>query len=204
MQGRPIILTGDNKVRMFNKNLNTLKPYLRGIFRKKQDVLKPLLGQIDISISHPGEISFGSAFISKYLFFDNTQPLIVTWSGTMDVIIFKKLGIPGIKKFLNISTYDDNNDNIFSLKLIDTNNNKLLYSESIGYVLKNGRMLNLKETHDILCEKKHEVTYYHDPVTDIIYTKCIFNYLIKKIKPNKLFKIVNKNKMCKQRDNNNT
>jgi hypothetical protein len=47
---------------MFNKkNLNTLKQYLKGIFRKKPDVLKPLLGQIDISINHQGATSLGSA-----------------------------------------------------------------------------------------------------------------------------------------------
>uniref|UniRef100_A0A2S2QJL8 Uncharacterized protein n=1 Tax=Sipha flava TaxID=143950 RepID=A0A2S2QJL8_9HEMI len=49
--------------------------------------------------------SLGSAFISKYLFSDNTQPIIVTWSGTMDVKIIKKLRIPGIKKLLDIPKY---------------------------------------------------------------------------------------------------
>jgi hypothetical protein len=83
--------------------------------------------------------------MSKYLFFDNTQAIIVTWSGAMDVKIFIKLRIPGIKRFIDIITYSDNNDNIFSLKLIDNSNNKLLYSESIGHVQENGRMLNLKE-----------------------------------------------------------
>ena len=193
MQGRPIILTGDNKLRMFNKkNLNTLKQYLKGIFRKKPDVLKPLLGQIDISINHQGATSLGSAFISKYLFSDNTQPIIVTWSGTMDIKIIKKLRIPRIKKFLDISTYSDNNDNNFSLKLIDVSNNKLIHSVNIGHVHKNGRMLNLKETHDMLCKKGHEVTYCHDPMTDVTYTKCIFNYLIKRISPSKLFRICKK------------
>jgi hypothetical protein len=155
-------------------------------------VLKPLLGQIDISINHQGATTLESAFISKYLFSDNIQPIIVIWSGAMDIKIFKKLRIPGIKKFLDISTYSDDNDNIFSLKLIDISNNKLLYSVNIGHVQKNGRMLNLKETHDMLCERGHEVTYCHDLMTDVTYTKCIFNYLIKKIGPSKLFRICKK------------
>jgi hypothetical protein len=89
----------------------------------------------------------------------------------------------------DITKYSDNNDNIFNLKLIDKSNNRLSYNETIGYVRKNCRILNLKETHDLVCNKEHDITHCHDPVTDVIYTKCIFNYKISKIKPKKLIKL---------------
>lgn len=103
--------------------------------------------------------------------------------------IFKRLRITGINNCLDISNYSDNNDNIFSLKLTDTSNNKLLYSEIIGYVEKNCRILNLRETHELICNKEHKVSHCHDPVTDVVYTRCIFNYIINVIRPRKLFKL---------------
>lgn len=99
-------------------------------------MLRPLLGQIDIN--HQGATSFGSVFISRYLFSDNTQPVLVTWSGQLDIKIGRKLRIPGIKKILDITNYSDNNNKIFNLKLTDTSNIKMLYSESVGYIEKMG------------------------------------------------------------------
>uniref|UniRef100_A0A2S2QNQ3 Uncharacterized protein n=1 Tax=Sipha flava TaxID=143950 RepID=A0A2S2QNQ3_9HEMI len=79
IQGRPIIQTENNKLRIFNRqDVDRLKRYLGGIFRKKPDVLRPLLGQIDISVNYQGATSLGSVFISRYLYSNNTQPVIVT------------------------------------------------------------------------------------------------------------------------------
>jgi hypothetical protein len=190
LQGRPIILTGNDKLRMFNRqDVGRLKRYLGGIFRKKPDVLRPLLGQIDMSVNHQGATSLGSVTISRYLHSDNTKPVIITWSGLTDIKILRKLRITGIKKILDITNYSVENNNIFSLLLTNVNSNKLIYSEEIGYVNKNGRILSLKEMHGLICKEEHEITYCHDPVTDVILTKCIFNYIINKITPKKLFKL---------------
>jgi hypothetical protein len=110
----------------------------------------------------------------------------------MDIKILKKLRIPSIKKVLDITNYSFNNDNIFTIILTDVITKKILYTEIIGYVNKNGRVLCLKEVHDLICKVEHDITYCHDPVTDVIFTKCIFNYIIKKITPKKLFKLCKK------------
>jgi len=49
-------------------------------------------------------------------------------------------------------SYSDNNDSNFNLKLYDVigQTNKLLYSAGTGYHEKNGRMLNLMETHKLV------------------------------------------------------
>ncbi|XP_025197458.1 uncharacterized protein LOC112596181 [Melanaphis sacchari] len=52
---------------------------------------------------------------------------------------------------------------------------------SIGSVNKNGRMLNLLETHDLCCKTDHKITHVHDPSADVILTKYLFHKLIRKI-----------------------
>jgi hypothetical protein len=76
---------------------------------------------------------------------------------------------------------------MFSIILTDVNSKKLIYSEEIGYLNKNGRILSLKEMYNLICKIKH-ITYCHDPVTDVILTKCIFNYIVKKITPKTIVK----------------
>jgi hypothetical protein len=61
-----------------------------------------------------------------------------------------------------------------------------VYCEEIGYVNKNKRILSLREMHELIYKEQHEVTHCHDPVTDVILTKCIFNYIINRITPKKI------------------
>jgi hypothetical protein len=76
LQRTPIILMEDYKLRMFNgQDVDRQKQYLGGIFLKKSDVLRPLLGQIDMSVNHQGATSLGSVIISRYLHSDNAQSL---------------------------------------------------------------------------------------------------------------------------------
>lgn len=42
-------------------------------------------------------------------------------------------------------------------------------------------MLNLEETHSVMCLKKHKLTREHDPKTDVIFTKCMFDYELRKL-----------------------
>lgn len=43
-----------------------------------------------------------------------------------------------------------------------------MYSEVIGYVAKNGKILNLNEIHDLFCKEKHELTHCHSLVTNLL------------------------------------
>lgn len=53
---------------------------------------------------------------------------------------------------------------------------------------KSGRLLNLTNAHGVICKKKHGVTCPHDPRTDVIYTKCIFDYIVQNYKYENLIK----------------
>jgi len=63
---------------------------------------------------------------------------------------------------------------------------QILVSEEIGQVDKKGRLLNLTETHNLICNKNQSLSYMHDPCTDVTVTKCLFD---------KLFSICNKRKI---------
>jgi len=67
-------------------------------------------------------------------------------------------------------------------------NKQLLFEVDIGSYDKRGRLLNLEETHRLICSKRHKVTYAHDPRTDVILTKCIFDFVIRKYKYENLIK----------------
>ncbi|VVC26952.1 Hypothetical protein CINCED_3A018565 [Cinara cedri] len=57
---------------------------------------------------------------------------------------------------------------------------RLIFSRSIGK-RENGRRLSLSETNDLVCPIQHNITYFHDPVIDIVLTKCLFNYIVDSI-----------------------
>lgn len=66
--------------------------------------------------------------------------------------------------------------------------NRVVVSIPIGIFNKpRGGTLNVHQCHSIVCTTDHnDITFAHDPVTDVIYTRCIFNYIIKEMKPSKL------------------
>jgi len=160
------------------------------IFRNKPEFLTPLLGQLETSLKLEGATTLSTVYLNQYLHTDGRKPIIVFWNGTTDKIIINQLRI-NMEKMLNITSYSDNNDNYFHLKLFDItgSTNKLIYSNKIGHHQKNGRMLNLMETHDLICRIDHNVTHCHDPIADVILTKCMFNYIIKDMGPIQLYKI---------------
>ncbi|KAE9523951.1 hypothetical protein AGLY_015598 [Aphis glycines] len=59
-------------------------------------------------------------------------------------------------------------------------NREIIFEVDIGKFDKTGRLLNLVETHDRVCNRKHKTTYAHDPRLDVEYTKCIFNHVLQK------------------------
>lgn len=67
---------------------------------------------------------------------------------------------------------------------------KTIYKSFIEEVIKsrNSRQFNLEETYNLMCNTEHEVSYAHDPVTNVIYTKCIFNILLNVVGPHNLIR----------------
>jgi len=80
---------------------------------------------------------------------------------------------------LNIICYDTSNTQCFYVELENLRTKERICEIELGYYEKRGRLLNLVETHQLICKKKHKVTYAHDPCTDVKYTKCIFDFLIR-------------------------
>jgi hypothetical protein len=94
--------------------------------------------------------------------------LIIVWQGSSDIYILQQLNITN--PILNLRVWDIYGDNNFFIQLL---NNKLVIAECpIGHYKKNGRSLSLQEAHNLVCKLKHEE---HDPCTDVIWTRCIFN-----------------------------
>jgi len=83
---------------------------------------------------------------------------------------------------LNLTCYEKNFNKQFVIQLIKLDTNQILFEVNIGTYDKNGRLLNHEETHSLICSRKHKITHAHDPSTDVILTKCIFDFVIRKYK----------------------
>jgi len=190
LQGRPIILTKTGKLQMFPyRSQGKVVSNVRRIFKKKPEIANAFLKQFNQSIGTTKSV-LSTPYITRYLHTDDRAPIVVFWAGNTDKIVMDRLKIPGVRTYLNITNYSKNNDNQFSLILGNMNNTQqIMYEIDIGYFAKNGRILTLKEAHDIICHKTHEITYCHDPVTDVILTRCIFKYLITKMRPATLYRL---------------
>lgn len=193
LEGTPLILTKDGKVRVFHKRrLKNVVSGVKRIFRTKPDLLRPLLGQLYRSVNLRGGTNLSTVYLNHYLHFDNRAPVLVFWNGSMDITIIERLKIKGIKKILNMTAYSETDDSSFSIKLIDVRNNKTIHISYIGEYNKKGRMLNLLEAHGLMCDMDHRITHCHDPVADVILTKCIFNVIINRFKPIRLYNLCRK------------
>jgi len=89
--------------------------------------------------------------------------------------ILKRLDIQ--HTILSIRSYDLHNNGTFFLQISNLHTKQLITQTELGKIQKNGRALNLTETHELICKQTHNNTYSHDPVTDTHYTKCLFHYL---------------------------
>lgn len=89
---------------------------------------------------------------------------------------------------LNITCYDTKFNGNFSILLENLHTKTIIFEYEIGVFKKTGRLLNLEETHGMVCNKKHRVTYAHDPKTDVRLTKCIFDFVMRKVRYDNLIK----------------
>jgi len=115
--------------------------------------------------------------IFNYVQRDDQKTIIVLWNGDTDTLILNRLNLN--YPILNIRAYDVDNDKQFALQLMY--NKRVITTITLGWAEKNGRMLNLLETHEMCCHKEHNITHAHDPCTDVILTKCLFDKLLRKI-----------------------
>ncbi|XP_060866547.1 uncharacterized protein LOC132942283 [Metopolophium dirhodum] len=190
LEGNPLVLTQDDKLRRFWRcDLGTVIQTIKRVFRNKPTLTTPLLEQLYKSVSHQGESTLSTVNLQKYLHIDNREPIIVFWNGTTDLTIIKRLRLRGILAILNITAYSDRNNDEFNLKLTNIETKETLYSGYIGKLNKNGRMLNLIEAHGLVCNTNHHITHFHDPIADVILTKCVFDYVVAKIRPIYLYRL---------------
>lgn len=189
LQGRPLVLSRRGHVVPFNmKKQQLLIDHVKRIFRKKLDKLNPLLNELYLSLSTSRSRStLYPEYIDGYLNRNGQWPILVLWNGSTDLHILDRLSIY-VPITLNLTAYDDDNNYHFYLKLINFVNNELICSHHIGRVIKNGRMLSLEEAHTCInCNVEHDTDTVHDPVVDVSYTKCIFNYLLRLEGYNRIF-----------------
>ena len=176
MRGRPLIISPDGRITLMN-NYTYLKTrdLLLKIFEKKPDQLQVILNELNLAMETKTS-NLTKNYLKNYLNFNNQNSIILLWNGSSDKNILLRLGF-NTHIMLNMTAYDADNNKIFYLKLINFKSNEIILNHKLGYITKNGRLLSLKETHDIICKQNHNITCIHDAVNDVKLTKCIFNYL---------------------------
>lgn len=195
LQGRPLVL--NHEANFTKLNLKSQKPFIKFIskaLKSKPYVLESFLNELQKSITVPIQSSnLNPEYILNYLNKTGKQPIVVFWNGANDSEILYRLRI-SVPFILNITTYNNYGDNQYFLKLFNWEKDELLFCHKIANIDKNGRQLSLEETHSSICNIQHEImTYVHDPAVDVLYTKCIFDYIIKlKGYKNILIKVVMK------------
>jgi len=156
------------------------------IFTKKPEIRDACLKQFMISLK-TSKNTLNTNFIQNYIKKGDKKCVIVLFSGSSDIDILFKLGIDQYPIF-NILCYDTTNTRQFYLQLENLRTRKLIHEIELGNYNKQGRLLNLVETHNLICKKKHKVTYAHDPCTDVKYTKCLFDFIIRDFRYSNLIK----------------
>ena len=181
LEGRPLYLPTHEEVRpMKDLELQVAQREIRRIFNCKPVFRDACLDQLDKSLRATVSI-LNATYIKNYILRGDKTNVIVLWNGGSDRNILKRMGIVQFP-ILNITCYDKNFNQQFTIQLEKVETKQIIYEVEIGTFNKKGRLLNLEETHNIICNKKHKITYAHDPRTDVIYTKCIFDYVIRKYK----------------------
>lgn len=194
-QGMPLIISSNGQIVPLNFNgLKTTIRLLTKIFKNKKEQLDAILNELQQSyITRFSNLT--KTKIINYLNYKNQKPIIVLWNGHIDKTILNRLGIDEL--ILNLSAYDRLNNGEFDLKLINMVTGQTVVIYKLGTVLKLGRLLSLVETHNILCDITHDdITYAHDPVTDVIFSRCIFNFLASKYSYKTLLEMIINSHNC--------
>lgn len=174
--GTSLILTKEpNTVTELPKNkINLIIRRILKIFNGKEHTITPILNELNDSFLVKTS-NLHAKFIQNYCQYKHKIPIIITWNGHNEKEILKRLNIN--YTVLSLTSYDINNNGIFFLQLINLHNKQNIAQVEIGKFNKRGRLMNLNETHNMVCNKIHGNTYLHDPVMDVNLTKCLFHYL---------------------------
>ncbi|KAE9522217.1 hypothetical protein AGLY_017399, partial [Aphis glycines] len=168
LEGRPLLLPLNEEAR----------PMVRQSFRVKTELRDACLDQLKQSLSST-KYNLTKGYIDSYIRRGDKKNVIVVWNGHSDRNILKRLDLDHYP-LLNITCYDKYFNKNFYIQFEKLSNREIIFEVDIGTYNKSGRLLNLVETHDVICKKKHHTTYAHDPRMDVKYTKCIFDYVIRK------------------------
>ncbi|KAF0757755.1 Uncharacterized protein FWK35_00014957 [Aphis craccivora] len=178
LEGRPLLLPIEEQMRSM-KDYELLKAMkdIKRIFKNKPELRDACIEQLQTSIKS-SKSTLNTSYIENYILKGNKINVLVTWNGSSDKIILNRLGITQFQ-VLNITCYDKYFDQNFFLKLEKFGNKQIIFETEIGTFNKNGRLLNLEETHRMVCSRKHKTDSLHDPRTDVKLTKCIFDYIVR-------------------------
>lgn len=195
LEGKPIVLptNGRNVPLTFFKLEQIVDEAIR-IFKNKADYLDLILIQLRKGLEAT-KSNLGREFIIHYLNKGNKTSVIVFFCGDTDETILKRLKITGYPIF-NILSFDKDNNKNFYVQLIYFKTKEIIFTKKIGrFQNKQGRYLNLMETHDLMCSEKHgNISYLHDPETDVLYTNCIFDKIIKQFGYDNIISFLDKQK----------
>jgi len=178
LEGQPLLLSIEEQMRiMKDYELQTAMKKIKRIFKNKAELRDACIEQLLISIKS-NKNTLNPSYIENYILKGNKINVIVTWNGSADNTILKRLGITQFQ-VLNITCYDKHFDKNFFLQVEKFGDKQIIFETEIGTFNKNGRLLNLEETHRMICSRKHKTDSLHDPRTDVKLTKCIFDYIVR-------------------------
>ncbi|KAE9530058.1 hypothetical protein AGLY_011520, partial [Aphis glycines] len=179
LEGRPLLLPLNEEARpMGETELQVAVREIKRVFRVKTELRDACLDQLKQSLNSTKN-NLTKGYIDSYIRRGNKENVIVVWNGHSDKNILTRLDLDHYP-MLNITCYDKYFNKNFYIQFEKLNNREIIFEVDIGTYNKSGRLLNLVETHDVICKKKHHTTYAHDPRMDVKYTKCIFDYVIRK------------------------
>ncbi|XP_060854962.1 uncharacterized protein LOC132932602 [Metopolophium dirhodum] len=180
LEGKPLLLPLHEQMRVMTvRETQLAEKSIRRIFHNKKEVETTCLAQLNKSLNSKLN-NLTPEFIKNYILRGDKINVVVLFGGSYDRNILSRLGLGHIE-VLNIRCYDLNFDGDFYM-ILEKLRGKIterIFEFNIGRIQKRGRLLNLTEAHSGVCTQKHKITYAHDPKTDVRFTKCIFNRMVK-------------------------
>ncbi|KAE9544252.1 hypothetical protein AGLY_001431 [Aphis glycines] len=166
LEGRPLLLPLNEEARpMGETKLQVAVREIKRVFRVKTELRDACLDQLKQSLSSTKD-NLTKGYIDSYMRRGNKENVIVAWNGHSDKNILKRLDLDHYP-MLNITCYDKYFNKNFYIQFEKLSNREIIFEVDIGTYNKSGRLLNLVETHDVICKKKHHTTYAHDLRMDV-------------------------------------
>lgn len=181
LEGTPLVLEYNKSPRVITHfELGELHRNIEHIFStRRNEYLKPIQNQIFISVNSNINNLSQKSIQNLICNYDNDKKqVVVTWNGSTDIEILKLLNIDK-NNYRHIDIMAVRQwGNQFALYAYD-DNGTVTSVRCLGNINKRGHKLNLKETHDIICKENHQNISIHDPIFDVLMTKCIYDKMFK-------------------------